>query len=74
MFALEPVPAIATDLGEKLSASPDINDIVKLTFLAQQIAQHATAGERALQVQFIDPAHQRQACLVDRPWQVIHRV
>ena len=31
VFAFEPIPAIATDLREKLSASPDINDIVKLT-------------------------------------------
>lgn len=31
VFAFEPIPAIATDLREKLSASPDINGIVKLT-------------------------------------------
>jgi FkbM family methyltransferase len=30
-FAFEQIPAIATELREKLSASPDINRIVKLT-------------------------------------------
>lgn len=31
VFAFEPIPDIAADLREKLSASPDINGIVKLT-------------------------------------------
>lgn len=31
IFAFEPIPAIAAELREKLSASPDIRDIVKLT-------------------------------------------
>lgn len=31
IFAFEPIPAIATELGEKLSASSGVNGIVKLT-------------------------------------------
>jgi hypothetical protein len=40
---------------------------------AQQVAQHAAAGERVLQVQLVDAAHQRQLGLGDRLGVVVHR-
>ena len=40
---------------------------------AQQIAQHAAAGERVLQMQLVDAAHQRQLALGNRLGVVVHR-
>jgi hypothetical protein len=40
---------------------------------AQQVAQHAAARERVLQVQLVDAAHQRQLGLGDRLGVVVHR-
>jgi hypothetical protein len=40
---------------------------------AQEVAQHAAAGERVLQVQLVDAAHQRQLGLADRLGVVVHR-
>jgi hypothetical protein len=40
---------------------------------AQQVAQHAAARERVLQVQFVDAAHQRQLGLGGRLGVVVHR-
>jgi hypothetical protein len=35
--------------------APDLH-----AFAAKQVAQHARAGERMLQVQLVEPAHERQ--------------
>lgn len=52
-----PVEGFDAHLGhEPADAFPACTD----TLLFQQIAQHAGASERKLQVQFVDPAHQRQ--------------
>jgi hypothetical protein len=40
---------------------------------AQQVAQHAAARERVLQVQLVDAPHQRQLGLGDRLGVVVHR-
>jgi len=41
--------------------------------LAQQVPQHARAGERMLQMQFVDAAHHRQVFLRSRLGPVIER-
>jgi hypothetical protein len=40
---------------------------------AQQVAQHAAAGKRVLQVHLVDAAHQRQLGLAHRLGVVVHR-
>ena len=41
--------------------------------VTQQIAHHAAARERVVQVQFVDPAHERRISWRGRPRQVVHR-
>lgn len=53
VFAFEPIPAIATELSEKLSASPDINRIVKLT----QCALAEVSGEADFTLVSTNPAY-----------------
>jgi hypothetical protein len=40
-------------------------------FGGQQISQHPRTGERKLQMQFVDPPHNRKIARRDRPRQVI---
>ena len=42
-----------------------------MAFGPQQVAQHAAAGERVLQMQLVDPAHQRQVRRRDGAWRVV---
>ena len=42
-------------------------------FTTELVAQHSGAHEGMLQVQFIDPAHERQINWADRLGQVVHR-
>ena len=44
-----------------------------MAFLAQQIAQHPAAGERMLEVQLVEAAHQPQIRIADRLGVVIDR-
>jgi hypothetical protein len=49
-------------------AAPDLDALQ-----AQEVAPHAAAGERVLQVQFVDPAHQAQLRRAHRLGLVVHR-
>ena len=40
---------------------------------SEKIAQHASARERTLQMQLVDPPHERQVLRPDRAWPVINR-
>lgn len=53
IFAFEPIPAIATQLREKLSASPDIGNVVELT----QCALADAAGEADFTVVSTNPGY-----------------
>jgi hypothetical protein len=49
----------------------DVQPAHSKPFSSQRIAQHASAGERVFQMQFIKPAHQRQIARRCRTWQAI---
>ena len=42
------------------------------TLQLEHVAQHAGAGEREVQMQLVDPAHQPQVGVGYRPRQVVH--
>ena len=39
----------------------------------QEIAQHPTSGERQLELELVDPAHEREIARGNRPRLVVHR-